>query len=221
MTDSKVVICKYHFAGLYMLETRFQLSDTQVLILVYWQLDLHLFQFPRKQLIQDLARLQYLRLTFQPLMKVSFFLFLMHRDFGFMVIYVNIDKDIKFEMNLSNICLLTAGPSWRLEGACPISWIMFLVIFMSWISFYMSDLWTYPKRLVILFWIFTDLGNSRYVSHTSQDSERPDLGIARVVVAGGRALKSAENFKMIEKLANKLGGAGIFSGWNCDTYSYI
>lgn len=85
----------------------------------------------------------------------------------------------------------------------------------------MSDLWTYPKRLVILFWIFSDLGNSRYVSHTSQDSERPDLGNARVVVAGGRALKSAENFKMIEKLANKLGGAGIFSGWNCDTYSYI
>lgn len=45
---------------------------------------------------------------------------------------------------------------------------------------------------------------SRYVKHTSQDTERPDLGSARIVVTGGRALKSAENFKMIEKLAEKL-----------------
>ncbi|KAI4333823.1 hypothetical protein L6164_018584 [Bauhinia variegata] len=52
-----------------------------------------------------------------------------------------------------------------------------------------------------------DLGRSRYVSHTSQDTERPDLGNARIVITGGRGLKSAENFKMIEKLANKLGAA--------------
>lgn len=51
------------------------------------------------------------------------------------------------------------------------------------------------------------VGKSRYVKHTSQDTERPDLGNARVVVTGGRALKSAENFKMIEKLAEKLGAA--------------
>ncbi|CAK7338385.1 unnamed protein product [Dovyalis caffra] len=51
------------------------------------------------------------------------------------------------------------------------------------------------------------VGKSRYVSHTAQDTERPDLGNARVVVTGGRALKSAENFKMIEKLAEKLGAA--------------
>ena len=50
---------------------------------------------------------------------------------------------------------------------------------------------------------------SKYVNHTSQDSERPDLSNARIVVTGGRALKSAENFKMIEKLAEKLGAAGI------------
>ncbi|KAL8144343.1 hypothetical protein V2J09_017375 [Rumex salicifolius] len=51
------------------------------------------------------------------------------------------------------------------------------------------------------------VSKSRYVSQSSQDSERPDLGNARVVVTGGRALKSAENFKMIEKLAEKLGAA--------------
>lgn len=52
-----------------------------------------------------------------------------------------------------------------------------------------------------------DLGKSMYISQTSQDDERPDLGNARVVITGGRALKSAENFKLIENLANKLGAA--------------
>ncbi|XP_015898931.3 electron transfer flavoprotein subunit alpha, mitochondrial [Ziziphus jujuba] len=51
------------------------------------------------------------------------------------------------------------------------------------------------------------IGNSRFVKVTSQDSERPDLANANVVVTGGRGLKNAENFKMIEKLAEKLGAA--------------
>ncbi|XP_010545544.1 PREDICTED: electron transfer flavoprotein subunit alpha, mitochondrial [Tarenaya hassleriana] len=51
------------------------------------------------------------------------------------------------------------------------------------------------------------INKSRYVGHSTQDTERPDLGSARVVVTGGRALKSAENFKMIEQLAEKLGAA--------------
>ncbi|XP_058083087.1 electron transfer flavoprotein subunit alpha, mitochondrial [Magnolia sinica] len=51
------------------------------------------------------------------------------------------------------------------------------------------------------------LGRSRWLKLESQDTERPDLGNARVVVTGGRGLKSAENFKLIEKLAEKLGGA--------------
>ncbi|KAI8014666.1 Haloacid dehalogenase-like hydrolase domain-containing protein [Camellia lanceoleosa] len=51
------------------------------------------------------------------------------------------------------------------------------------------------------------IGKSRYIKLSSQNSERPDLGNVHVVVTGGRALKSAENFKMIEKLAEKLGAA--------------
>ncbi|KAB5534791.1 hypothetical protein DKX38_017877 [Salix brachista] len=51
------------------------------------------------------------------------------------------------------------------------------------------------------------VGKSRYINHTAQVTERPDLGNAQVVITGGRALKSAENFKMIEKLAEKLGAA--------------
>ncbi|XP_058220000.1 electron transfer flavoprotein subunit alpha, mitochondrial [Rhododendron vialii] len=48
---------------------------------------------------------------------------------------------------------------------------------------------------------------SRYIKQSSQDTERPDLGNARVVVTGGRGLKNTENFKMIERLAEKLGAA--------------
>ncbi|XP_065862279.1 electron transfer flavoprotein subunit alpha, mitochondrial [Euphorbia lathyris] len=51
------------------------------------------------------------------------------------------------------------------------------------------------------------IGKSRYVTRTSQNTERPDLGSARIVVTGGRGLKNAENFKMIEKLAEKIGAA--------------
>ncbi|WOL17822.1 electron transfer flavoprotein subunit alpha, mitochondrial [Canna indica] len=51
------------------------------------------------------------------------------------------------------------------------------------------------------------LPKSRWLNITSQESERPDLANARIVVTGGRALKSAENFKLLEKLAEKLGAA--------------
>jgi electron transfer flavoprotein alpha subunit len=61
--------------------------------------------------------------------------------------------------------------------------------------------------MVLLFFTADSVSKSRYVGRSTQDTERPDLGSARVVITGGRALKSVENFKMIEKLAEKLGGA--------------
>ncbi len=53
-----------------------------------------------------------------------------------------------------------------------------------------------------------DLGVTRLLDRELSVSARPDLGAARVVVSGGRALGSAENFHaLLEPLADKLGGA--------------
>jgi len=46
-----------------------------------------------------------------------------------------------------------------------------------------------------------------FVSEQLTVSERPDLSSARVVVSGGRGMQSKANFALIERVADKLGGA--------------
>ena len=49
--------------------------------------------------------------------------------------------------------------------------------------------------------------HTRFVSVSAASSDRPDLQTARRVVSGGRALGSAEGFKLMYGLADKLGAA--------------
>ena len=49
--------------------------------------------------------------------------------------------------------------------------------------------------------------HTRFVSRSAAATDRPDLQTASRVVAGGRALGSEENFKLIYDLADKLGAA--------------
>jgi len=52
-----------------------------------------------------------------------------------------------------------------------------------------------------------DGGLSRVTGQELTKSERPELTSARIVISGGRALGSGENFKMLEALADKLNAA--------------
>ncbi len=54
----------------------------------------------------------------------------------------------------------------------------------------------------------SNLGKSAFVSEELAKSDRPELTSAEIIVSGGRALASGENFKtVIEPLADKLGAA--------------
>jgi electron transfer flavoprotein alpha subunit len=52
-----------------------------------------------------------------------------------------------------------------------------------------------------------DTGLSEFVGQELTKSERPELGAARIVISGGRGMQNGENFKMLEKLADRMGAA--------------
>ena len=49
--------------------------------------------------------------------------------------------------------------------------------------------------------------STTYISREESSSDRPELSTARVVISGGRGLQSAENFKLLNEIAEKLNAA--------------
>jgi electron transfer flavoprotein alpha subunit len=52
-----------------------------------------------------------------------------------------------------------------------------------------------------------DSGKSSFVGRAIARNDRPELTAAKIVVSGGRGMGSAENFKILEPLADRLGAA--------------
>ncbi len=48
---------------------------------------------------------------------------------------------------------------------------------------------------------------SKFIKREETKSDRPELGTARIVISGGRGMKSEDNFKLISAIADKLNAA--------------
>ncbi|MBB3139630.1 electron transfer flavoprotein subunit alpha/FixB family protein [Halomonas organivorans] len=48
---------------------------------------------------------------------------------------------------------------------------------------------------------------SSFIDERLEQSDRPELGAAKIVISGGRGMGSGENFKLLEAVADKLGAA--------------
>ncbi|WP_394424869.1 electron transfer flavoprotein subunit alpha/FixB family protein [Vreelandella stevensii] len=55
--------------------------------------------------------------------------------------------------------------------------------------------------------VVIDNAQSRFVKQELAQSDRPELGGARVVISGGRGMGNGENFKLLDGIADKLGAA--------------
>jgi electron transfer flavoprotein alpha subunit len=54
----------------------------------------------------------------------------------------------------------------------------------------------------------TEVSNiSKFIKKEEAKSDRPELGTARIVISGGRGMQSADNFKLITVIADKLNAA--------------
>ena len=53
----------------------------------------------------------------------------------------------------------------------------------------------------------TKNNNVEFIDREESQSERPELSTARVVISGGRGLQSADNFKLLNEIADKLNAA--------------
>jgi electron transfer flavoprotein alpha subunit len=67
--------------------------------------------------------------------------------------------------------------------------------------------------------LFSSSPRSRFINTVVEIKERVPLNVAEVIVAGGRGLKEAKNFQLLEELADLLGGAvgatrgAVDAGW--------
>lgn len=52
-----------------------------------------------------------------------------------------------------------------------------------------------------------EVPDAQFIGVELSESDRPELESARVVISGGRGMKDAENFKLLEPIATKLGAA--------------
>jgi electron transfer flavoprotein alpha subunit len=52
-----------------------------------------------------------------------------------------------------------------------------------------------------------EAGLSQFVRAELSKSERPELTSARIIISGGRGMQSGDNFRLLEKVADKLGAA--------------
>jgi len=52
-----------------------------------------------------------------------------------------------------------------------------------------------------------DAGLSKFLGQELSKSERPELTAARIVISGGRGMQNGDNFKLLDRVADKLGAA--------------